>query len=82
MPTLKKRLKFFDSPEGAEIKQTLTMMATDLRYNTGSSYSANADLYPDNLIPFVDKHMNYLNTHPGIDPYHYIANLRLMTKLK
>lgn len=82
MPTLKKRVKFFDSSEGAEVKQTLTVMATDIRYNTGTSYSANAERYPNNRIPFVDKHMNYLNDHPGIDPYHYIANLRLMTKIR
>ena len=57
-------------------------MARDNVYNTGSSYSANSIQYPDNLIPFVDKHVNYLNAHPGLDPSQYIANLRLITRIK
>lgn len=80
MPTLKKRISFFDSEEGLRIQQTLQLMMLDPIYNTESSYSANATMYPDNLIPFVDKHMNYLNTHPAVDPYNYISNLRLKTK--
>ncbi len=82
MATVKKRISFFDSIDGVEIAQMLEDMANDSTFNTGSSYSANAERYPNNLIPFVDKHMNYLNTHPGIDPLHYLANLRLMTRIK
>lgn len=82
MSTTKKRTNFFDSEEGIEVELILRKMAVDDAYNTDSSYSANSILYPDNLIPFVDKHMNYLLTHPAIDPRHYISNLRLMTRLK
>ena len=80
MPTLKKRISFFESEEGTRVHQTLHLMTQDPIYNTEASYSANATVYPDNLIPFVDKHMNYLNTHPAVDPYNYISNLRLKTK--
>lgn len=65
-----------------EIKLTLQHMAKDSTYNTKPSYSANIVQYPNNLIPFTDKHMNYLYMHPAIDPYHYIANLRLMTRVR
>lgn len=82
MATLKKRVSFFESEEGLKIQQTLRLMAKDSAYNTASTYSANAVQYPNNLIPFVDKHMNYLNTHPSLDPHHYLANLRLITRLK
>ena len=78
----RKRAAFLDSEEGKEIKQTLKQMAIDEKYNTKSSYSANGDNYPDHLIPFVDKHMAYLSTHPSTNPEHYIANLRLMTKIR
>lgn len=82
MPTLKKRVNFFESTEGLEIKNTLMQMALDQAYNTESSYSANSETYPDNLIPFVAKHMSYLNAHPSTDPQHYISNLRLMTRVR
>jgi hypothetical protein len=81
MPTLK-RINFFASAEGLEIAQALKLMDQDGAYNTTSSYSANTALYPDNLIPFIDRHMNYLNLHPHTNPGHYVANLRLMTRLK
>ncbi len=80
MPTLKRKVNFFESEEGIEIAATLRLMAEDLAFNTESSYSANTVLHPDNLISFVEKHMNYLNTHPAINPREYISNLRLMTR--
>ncbi len=81
MATIKKRISFVDSEEGVEIAQTLQLMTKDSSYNTVPSYSANAVRYPNNLMPFVDKHMNYLDTHPSIDPYLYISNVRLMTHI-
>lgn len=82
MPTLKKKTNFLDSPEAAEAKAALRLMASDDAYNTRSSYIANGTNYPDNLIPFVDKHMNYLNTHPSIDHRQYLSNLRLMMRIR
>ena len=81
MSTVKKK-NFFGSEEAIQIEKMLHLMATDTAYNTNSSYSADAVHYPDNLIPFVDKHMNYLKAHPSLDPQHYLANLRLMTKIR
>ncbi|HEX9153286.1 MAG TPA: hypothetical protein VF809_00525 [Candidatus Saccharimonadales bacterium] len=80
MPTFKKKVSFYESEEGADTLRELTIMAKDLVYNTGSSFSADAERYPDNKIPFVDKHMKYLNAHPSVNPQQYISNLRLMTK--
>jgi hypothetical protein len=77
-----KKLSLFESEEGAVIKLALLRMARDAAYNTKSSYSADAVAYPDNLIPFVDKHMSYLNTHPSVDSEQYLANLRLMTRIR
>lgn len=82
MSTLKPKIAFVDSEIGAAIKQDLHHMVLDNAFNTDSSYSANGGLYPDNLIPFVDKHMNYLNTHPALDPQQYMANLRLVTRIR
>lgn len=82
MPLLKRRVDFFTSEEGAEVEQQLRSIAADAAYNTGPSYCANTNLYPNNLIPFVDKHMNYLHSHSAIDPKQYLANLRLMTRKK
>lgn len=82
MHTHSKKVKFLESEEGLEVERILILMASDDTYNTESSYSANSEMYPDNLIPFVDKHMNYLSSHPTTDPRHYISNLRLMTRVK
>lgn len=78
----KKRPNFYDSDEATTIKQTLISMQTDIRYTTDSSYSANIDKYPDHIRPFVEKHMEYLHTHPSVDPNQYLANLRLITKVR
>ena len=82
MPTLKKRVSFYESEEGLQVKSELQAMVTNLLYFTESSYSANIIQHPDNLVNFVEKHMNYLNTHPSIDPSQYISNLRLITKIR
>jgi hypothetical protein len=75
-----RKTDFFDTEEGIKIIEKLRIMALDQDFNTDSSYSANSVLYPDNQIPFVEKHMRYLITHPAMDPDHYLANLRLMTR--
>lgn len=81
MATLKKRVAFFDSVEGEEIELSLQLMVKDAAFNTKPSYSTNG-IYANNLMPFVDKHMHYLNSHPAINPQHYISNLRLMVRIK
>jgi hypothetical protein len=82
MATTKRKINFFESEEGAEVKRVLGLMASDSSYNTASRYSANSDLYPDNVMTFVDKHMHYLSAHPSTNPQQYISNLRLMTRVK
>ena len=78
----KKRPNFYESAEADVIKQTLVLMQTDAHYNTDSSYSANTDKYPDHIRSFVEKHMEYLHTHPSVDPNQYLSNLRLITKVR
>lgn len=82
MAAQKKRVNFYESLDGREVRRKLTAMSQDPAFNTTGGYSANSELYPDNVISFVDKHMSYLNAHPGVDPDHYVANLRLMTRRK
>lgn len=82
MSTYKKRIDFLESEEGVAFKNALLEMTADSRYATEPSYSANTTLYSDNRIPFIDKHILYLQAHPQIDPEQYLANLRLITKLR
>jgi hypothetical protein len=82
MAKFKRRSDFLDSEQFEEIKQKLLQMAGDSTFNTVSSYSSNSTQYPDNLIPFVDKHINYLIAHPNLDSTKYISNLRLMTRVR
>jgi hypothetical protein len=78
----KKRSGFFDSEEGKEIRLKLQYMTRDKAFNTLSSYTSDSLLYPDSKMPFVDKHMNYLNSHPELDSQMYIANVRLKTRIR
>jgi hypothetical protein len=82
MATNKRQADFVDSEEGQQIKRELLAMLQNEQYSTESSYSTNGDLYPDNLRPFIDKHMHYLTSHPSVDPAHYLANLRLITRVR
>lgn len=82
MAVVKSRTGFADSEKGQEIRHKLQLMTDDNSYNTPSSYSANRLVYPDNLMPFVDKHMGYLVDHPLLDPDKYLANVRLATRLR
>jgi hypothetical protein len=82
MRTAKKRVDFLSSEEGIESRRALQHMVADATYNTDPTYSSNTKLHPNNLISFVDKHMDYLCSHPAIDPQHYLSNLRLISRLK
>lgn len=66
--------------EVAGVEDRLQAMQDDDSLNTMTSYNANAALYPDHEMPFVDKHMAYLMNHPKVNFDHYLANLRLMLK--
>lgn len=82
MATTKKRINFADSIEGLEVMYILSVMQKDNSYNTPDSYSANTTLYPNNVMSFVEKHMQYLSVHPTTNPGQYVSNLRLMTQIK
>ncbi len=82
MSVMKKRNYLTDSQEGAQIKHLLRLMELDQSFNTEASYSANSNLHVNHTISFTDKHLTYLNNNPQVDPTHYLANLRLITKIR
>lgn len=82
MAVATRRANFYNSEEGQFAQAALLHMAKSDDFNTRGSYSTDSALYPDNAIPFVDKHMNYLSAHPNVNIEHYISNLRLMTRIK
>lgn len=82
MPTPTKRSGFFESEEAVRIKQELHQMVASGLYNTAPSFTTDGFQYPDKRMPFTDKHMNYLNSHPNLDSNMYLANLRLMTRIR
>ena len=82
MPSTNKKVNLYESEEGILIQQELRAMVASAAYNTGASYSTDTSAFSDNLIPFVDKHMRYLISHPSVDTAHYLANLRLMTRVR
>lgn len=82
MATTSKKQDFFETAEGIEIKEMLINMTTSSQYATGSSYSPNTVEYENNRVPFIDKHMAFIRKNPQINPLHYIANLKILTRLQ
>lgn len=65
-----------------EILSALRIMEEDPNCKTDAAYRANTVLWPENSISFANNHLQYLKSHPNLNPKHYLANLRLMTKLR
>jgi len=70
--------RFLDSAEAQDIRVILKEMMTDPDFNTKSMYSPTAG----GDVLFVDKHMEYLSQHTGLNVSHYLSNLRLMTRVR
>lgn len=78
MRTTLSQQKFLDSEAAILIHEQLIQMMSDKTFNTSSTYAASRE----DSLPFDEKHMNYLSDHPKLNPQHYVANLRLMTRIK
>lgn len=72
----------FGAEEEQEIREALRQMVLSSSYNTSAGYTANSAAYPDGLMPFVDKHMRYLDANPKLDARMYLANLRLKIRIR
>ena len=73
------RRQFLASEEAEEIKAELLAMEQNPLYNTQPSYTSKTIA---KNISFSDKHFDYICMNPRVKPYEYIANLRLMTKIR
>jgi len=78
---IKKRVYAHGAEEEQEVREALHQMVLSSSYNTSSGFTANS-LYPSGVLPFVDKHMHYLDTYPKLDVRAYLANLRLKTRIR
>lgn len=77
-----KQANYHHTEDGKRALHWLTEMSASTQYNTLSTYSANTAAYPDNQMPFVDHHMRYLSMHQTVNVDHYLANLRLLTRVR
>jgi hypothetical protein len=66
------------SPE--EIATELQKMLANPALITKPGFRANGEQWPNNVIPFVDDHLDYLSSHRNINPAHYLMNLRLQLR--
>lgn len=81
MPTATR--KYLVTPEDVQrVENELRTMLEDDHYNTVSSYIASTEIYTNHQIPFIEKHMAYLRSHPKVNPDQYLSNLRMMTKIR
>ncbi len=77
--TTQKAKDFLTSAEGEAAYAELMNMVNDKNYSTVSSYSPSSE--NGNLL-FIDKHMNYLSSHSGVNALQYVSNLKLITKIR
>ena len=82
MATTTKKVPFIESEAGIAARATLEALLANVNHTTESGYHVNEELHPDNKISFVEKHMEYLSTHPNVNPSYYLSNLRLMTSAR
>lgn len=80
-PFTKKLNDFLATEVGVEAKRRLELMVQDSAYRTPATYTSNISQYPDKVLPFVDKHLLYLCTHPQLGADVYIDNLQLMSRI-
>lgn len=80
MTLLQRRTNFLQTEEGQAFEHALRDMVADMAFLTPSSFSANTTEHPDNMMSFIDKHIEYIVSHQHVNPEHYLSNLRLMTR--
>lgn len=80
MVVSKREAAFKTTEEGEWSLKTLQAMEKDAAFVSDSSFTADAEHYPDNRMPFITTHMNFLAKHPEVNPRQYIANLRLRSR--
>ncbi|MES2631305.1 MAG: hypothetical protein V4611_05100 [Patescibacteria group bacterium] len=77
--TTQRAKDFLNSPEGEEAYANLLRMVSDVQYSTEPTYSPSSE---DGRLLFIDKHMNYLCSHTGVNAMQYVSNLQLITKIR
>jgi hypothetical protein len=77
--TTQRAKDFLTSPEGVAAQADLEEMERDKGYKTVATYSPASE---NGHLSFIDKHMNYLSSHTGVNASQYVSNLRLITKIR
>ncbi len=63
-----------------EITLKLKELENDPSMSTKDAYSPAATDWPDNRMPFVERHLAYLKSHKLVDAEGYLSNLALIIK--
>jgi hypothetical protein len=70
------RQDFLRSEQADDLRTELKTMVHSPLYNTHV-----VTLIDTDDMYFVDKHMRYMSNHLSMDPWQYVMNLKLMTKI-
>lgn len=68
--------RFYASQQCNEAREALEKLVKNPSYNTDSDY------YNGATLDFVNRHLQYLSTHPLVKIDGYVSNLKLMTSTK
>lgn len=72
------KIDFFETSDGLAIIEQLKAMCASEIYATKDSYSPHSD----NPISFLEKHQDFIRKHPATNAHHYVANLKIMCRLR
>lgn len=76
VPLTAAQKRFYASDDCSSARLALQQLVDNPQYETDSSYFSGSELL------FIDRHLWYLSTHPGINLTGYLSNLKLMTRTK
>lgn len=65
--------KFYASEQCLEARRAFQALVVDSDYDTNSDYFKTD-------VTFIERHLDYLSRHPGLELAGYLSNLKLMTR--
>jgi hypothetical protein len=68
--------------EKTDVEKLLHDMDKDPNLQTKPGYIKESPVSKEVLVSFTDRHLFYLDKHPHLNPEHYLANLRIMIKIR
>jgi len=75
--TVRREEDIINNVDEGDIVAALRSLESNPLYLTEPTYRGNIEKWPDHQISFIDFHLHYMKSQPTLNPWHYLANLKL-----